>query len=92
MGLYHDFLRSFLKEKKNTLEDDAPAPPRSKESKPACKICCACPNERRVRDECLLLNASLEDCREHVDAFYACLLQEGFTQDDVDKLRRNSRF
>lgn len=57
---------------------------------PSCKICCACPNERRLRDECTIFK-SLEECQPEVEGFYRCLLQEGFSQADVDGLRKNTR-
>ncbi|KAH8605384.1 putative Cytochrome C oxidase copper chaperone (COX17) [Trypanosoma vivax] len=57
---------------------------------PSCKICCACPAERRVRDECTLLKG-VDACKEEVEAFYKCLLREGFAEDEVDKLRRSAR-
>jgi cytochrome c oxidase assembly protein subunit 17 len=59
-------------------------------SGPKCKICCACPAERRVRDECVIFNG-MEKCIEPIEAFYTCLLKEGFSQDQVDSLRKRSR-
>ncbi len=55
---------------------------------PACKICCACPQQRRARDECTIFR-SFEECAEEINAFYKCLLDEGFTEDEVAKLRKN---
>ena len=55
---------------------------------PTCKICCACPEERRVRDECFIFKGA-EVCKEEIDGFYACLLREGFSQEQVDSLRKN---
>ena len=56
---------------------------------PTCKICCACPDERRRRDECFIFKGA-EACRTEIDAFYTCLLKEGFTQEQVDSLRKSS--
>ncbi|KPI84191.1 putative cytochrome c oxidase copper chaperone [Leptomonas seymouri] len=57
---------------------------------PACKICCACPQERRARDECTLLK-SVDECEKEIAAFYACLLKEGFSPEEVDALKRNTK-
>lgn len=57
---------------------------------PTCKICCACPMERRARDECTLLK-DYDHCEKEINAFYACLLKEGFSQEDVDQLRKNTK-
>ncbi|KAH9598896.1 Cytochrome c oxidase copper chaperone [Trypanosoma melophagium] len=57
---------------------------------PNCKICCACPAERRARDECTILRG-LDACQAEVDAFYKCLLREGFSEDDVNSLRKSAR-
>jgi cytochrome c oxidase assembly protein subunit 17 len=69
---------------------DQPATTPATASGPKCKICCACPAERRVRDECVIFNG-MEKCREPIEAFYKCLLTEGFTADQVAQLRKNSR-
>jgi cytochrome c oxidase assembly protein subunit 17 len=57
---------------------------------PACKICCACPKERRARDECTIFK-SMEECQLEIASFYKCLLTEGFSQADVDTLKKNVR-
>jgi cytochrome c oxidase assembly protein subunit 17 len=57
---------------------------------PTCKICCACPQERRARDECTLLK-SMDDCESEIAAFYACLRKEGFSAEEVDALKRNTK-
>lgn len=57
---------------------------------PTCKICCACPNERRARDECVIFNG-FEKCNEQISAFYSCLLSEGFSQEQVNTLREKAR-
>jgi cytochrome c oxidase assembly protein subunit 17 len=63
------------------------APPAAGKT-PTCKICCACPEERRARDECYIFKGA-EGCKQQIDAFYKCLLREGFTQDQVDSLRKS---
>ena len=89
MGLYVDFWKSWIPNTKEKLEQSAE---NKIKSGGKCKICCACPSERRERDECLLLRASLEDCRPQIENFYTCLLSEGFTQEDIDRLRKSSKF
>eukprot|EP00759_Apiculatamorpha_spiralis_P030990 PhF_6_TR32651/c0_g1_i1/m.48248/K02260/COX17; cytochrome c oxidase assembly protein subunit 17 len=61
-----------------------------KKKSPTCKICCACPIERRDRDECVLLRGR-ENCNKEIEAFYKCLATEGFTKEDIDKLRKGVR-
>jgi len=81
----------WLKEKKPEASSQAPTDAPSRPQKaPACKICCACPMQRRERDECVLLRG-MENCEKEIETFYKCLLEEGFTQQDVDSLRRNTR-
>lgn len=57
---------------------------------PSCKICCACPAERRVRDECVIFNG-MEKCQQPIDAFYKCLITEGFTTEQVASLRKRAQ-
>ncbi|KAL7702922.1 Cytochrome c oxidase copper chaperone [Lotmaria passim] len=57
---------------------------------PTCKICCACPQERRARDECTLLK-SMDECEKEISAFYACLLKEGFSPEEVEALKKNTK-
>ena len=64
----------------------------SSSKKKKCKICCVCPAERQVRDECLLLRASIDECQAHIDAFYKCLEMEGFSQEDIERLRRSAKY
>jgi cytochrome c oxidase assembly protein subunit 17 len=59
-------------------------------SGPKCKICCACPSERRVRDECVIFNG-MENCKEQIELFYTCLIKEGFTVEQVDQLRKKAK-
>ena len=57
---------------------------------PNCKICCACPQERRLRDECTIFKGH-DNCVEQIEGFYQCLLKEGFSSEDVGRLRSNVR-
>jgi cytochrome c oxidase assembly protein subunit 17 len=45
--------------------------------KPKCKICCACPETRKPRDECIV-NHGEEKCHELIEAHKQCLRREGF--------------
>ena len=54
---------------------DAGAPEEPK--KPKCKICCACPDTRKVRDECIVQNGE-EACADYIEAHKVCLRAEGF--------------
>lgn len=47
------------------------------EAKPKCKACCACPDTKRVRDECVLLNGE-ENCSKEIEAHKACMRAAGF--------------
>ncbi|KAG5511935.1 hypothetical protein JKF63_07760 [Porcisia hertigi] len=67
------------------------ASPQSQSPKtPSCKICCACPHERRARDECTLLK-NMDECETEIAAFYACLLKEGFSEEEVNGLKKNTK-
>ena len=45
--------------------------------KPKCKICCACPETRKPRDECTMMYGE-EKCAAQIEAHKACLRAEGF--------------
>lgn len=51
----------------------APTP----ESKPKKKICCACPETKKLRDECIVQHGE-EACTKWIDAHIKCLRAEGF--------------
>lgn len=55
------------------------APPASDiaNPQPKKKICCACPESKKKRDECIVLNGE-EACKMFIDAHKACLRSEGF--------------
>lgn len=42
------------------------------------KICCSCPDTKKARDECIVLNGESE-CMALIEAHKACLRAEGFT-------------
>ncbi len=44
---------------------------------PKKKICCACPDTKKERDECIVLNGE-EACKSFIEAHKTCLRSEGF--------------
>ncbi|KAK4745838.1 hypothetical protein SAY87_012150 [Trapa incisa] len=60
--------------KQNQVSDaSAPTP----ESKPKKKICCACPDTKKLRDECIVQHGE-EACTKWINAHIKCLRAEGF--------------
>ncbi|XP_043690465.1 cytochrome c oxidase copper chaperone 1-like [Telopea speciosissima] len=49
----------------------------SADSKPKKKICCACPDTKRLRDECMVENGEAA-CTKWINAHIECLRAEGF--------------
>lgn len=47
------------------------------ESKPKKKICCACPDTKKLRDECIVEHGE-EACAKWIEAHRQCLRAEGF--------------
>ncbi|KAE8678087.1 Cytochrome c oxidase copper chaperone [Hibiscus syriacus] len=47
------------------------------ESKPKKKICCACPETKKLRDECIVEHGE-EACAKWIEAHRKCLRAEGF--------------
>ncbi|KAK4851472.1 hypothetical protein QYF36_015409 [Acer negundo] len=47
------------------------------ESKPKKKICCACPETKKLRDECIVEHGE-ESCAKWIEAHRKCLHAEGF--------------
>lgn len=44
---------------------------------PKKKICCACPDSKKARDECIVLNGE-DACKNLIEAHKQCLRTEGF--------------
>merc|ERR1712087_273049 len=44
---------------------------------PPKRICCACPDTRKLRDECIA-NKGEDYCTEYIEAHKVCLRTEGF--------------
>ncbi|KAL7584392.1 cytochrome c oxidase copper chaperone 2 [Lactuca sativa] len=47
------------------------------ESKPKKKICCACPDTKKLRDECVVEHGE-SACSKWIEAHRLCLRSEGF--------------
>ncbi|XP_024959987.1 cytochrome c oxidase copper chaperone 2 [Cynara cardunculus var. scolymus] len=51
--------------------------PTVSESKPKKKICCACPDTKKLRDECIVEHGETA-CSKWIEAHRLCLRSEGF--------------
>ncbi|KAI6182897.1 Cytochrome c oxidase copper chaperone [Aphelenchoides bicaudatus] len=49
----------------------------SSEQKPKLKPCCACPETKRARDECIVVNGE-EKCSYLIEAHKQCMRDHGF--------------
>lgn len=47
------------------------------DQKPKKKICCACPETKKLRDECIVQNGE-DACAKWIEAHKQCLRAEGF--------------
>lgn len=47
------------------------------DTKPKKKICCACPDTKKLRDECIVEHGE-EACSKWIEAHRRCLRAEGF--------------
>ncbi|XP_076372573.1 cytochrome c oxidase copper chaperone COX17 [Tachypleus tridentatus] len=47
------------------------------EKKQKMKPCCACPETKKVRDECIVQNGE-ENCRDLIEAHKECMRKMGF--------------
>jgi len=47
------------------------------EKKPACKACCACPETKRARDDCIVQYGE-ENCKQLIEKHRECMRQMGF--------------
>jgi len=51
--------------------------PEGEKPKPKCKACCACPETRKIRDECIF-EFGEEKCLALIEAHKQCLRDQGF--------------
>nr|GEX97704.1 cytochrome c oxidase copper chaperone 1 isoform X2 [Tanacetum cinerariifolium] len=56
-----------------------PAVTASSETKPKKKICCACPDTKKLRDECVVEHGE-SACSKWIEAHRLCLRSEGFNE------------
>lgn len=57
-------------------------------SKPKKKICCACPDTKRLRDECIVEHGE-DACAKWIEAHRLCLRAEGFNVWLIQKIGNN---
>lgn len=58
-------------------KDQGPTVMADSESKPKKKICCACPDTKKLRDECIVEHGETA-CSKWIEAHRQCLRSEGF--------------
>ncbi|KAF3646842.1 Cytochrome c oxidase copper chaperone [Capsicum annuum] len=58
-------------------KDQKSAASTKSDSKPMKKICCACPETRQLRDECIVEHGE-SACEKWIEAHRKCLQAEGF--------------
>lgn len=58
-------------------KDQKSAAPAVPDSKPKKKICCACPDTKKLRDECIVEHGE-SACEKWIEAHRKCLRAEGF--------------
>ncbi|KAF8657727.1 hypothetical protein HU200_037532 [Digitaria exilis] len=63
-------------EASHSAEQPATTAPVS-ETKPKKKICCACPDTKKLRDDCIVQNGE-DACGKFIEAHLQCLRAEGF--------------
>ncbi|KAI8928388.1 cytochrome C oxidase copper chaperone-domain-containing protein [Entophlyctis helioformis] len=59
------------------LSTPAAAPAAPAAAEPKCKPCCACPETRKVRDECVIVKGE-EACADLIKAHQDCMRAMGF--------------
>lgn len=55
----------------------APSGDDGADAKPKLRICCACPETKKLRDNCMVENGE-ERCQEQIEAHLKCLRKAGF--------------
>lgn len=51
--------------------------PNPNAKQPSCKACCACPETKRARDQCIMERGE-ENCKELIEAHKKCMREQGF--------------
>ncbi|GAM20008.1 hypothetical protein SAMD00019534_031830 [Acytostelium subglobosum LB1] len=60
-----------------SITENTPATPTTTEAAPKKKICCTCPETKKIRDECIVMNGE-DKCLGFIEAHKQCLRAEGF--------------
>lgn len=47
------------------------------QAKPKCKACCACPETKKIRDECIIQHGE-DNCGDLIEAHKKCMRDMGF--------------
>ncbi|KAL8195491.1 hypothetical protein R6Q57_025894 [Mikania cordata] len=71
----HDFPSSLRLTK--SPKDEQPFAMAESETKPKKRICCACPDTKKLRDECIVEHGE-SACSKWIEAHRLCLRSEGF--------------
>lgn len=64
--------------------------PTEKQAEPALRICCACPETKKIRDECMFAKGE-EFCKKEIATHNECLRKLGFKVFFLFTFRRNVR-
>jgi len=75
-----DVLLSLIRSSRRSMSsesDSASVPTAESTPAPPKRICCACPETRKPRDECVTHHGE-ENCTQFIEAHKACLRAEGF--------------
>jgi cytochrome c oxidase assembly protein subunit 17 len=59
------------------VSEEKPAQAPAPDTKPKKKICCACPDTKKLRDECIVEHGE-DACGKWIEAHRLCLRAEGF--------------
>lgn len=68
---------SFISLSQSRKDQDSGNVASQPDSKPKKKICCACPETKKLRDECIVLHGE-DACGKWIEAHRRCLRAEGF--------------
>ncbi|KAI8803014.1 cytochrome C oxidase copper chaperone-domain-containing protein [Cladochytrium replicatum] len=61
----------------NKFASPPPSPTPSEQAQPKCKPCCACPDTRKVRDDCVIQFGE-EKCADLIKKHQECMREMGF--------------
>jgi len=78
--LTHEFYAAHIMGQSQSTPNPAPVKSEPKVGKSGKKICCACPDTKKLRDECVVMKGEDDpDCIKMIEAHKVCLRAEGFT-------------